>query len=70
MNLNYLSIWRKESDADLTMEKTEDEMKPEEGSEEKVEDEVEEEVKGPCSSPKAIAMTTTKAGFRFDAGSI
>ena len=67
MNLNYLIIWREESDADLRMEKTEDEMKPEEGSEEKVED---EEVEGPCSSPKAIAMTTTKAGFRFDFGSI
>ena len=69
MNLNYLSIWREESDADLRMEKTEDEMKPEGGSEEKVEDEV-EEVKGPCSSPNAIAMTTTKAGFRCDVDSI
>ena len=71
MNLNYLIVWRKESDADLKMEKTEDEMKPEEGAEEKVdknlEDEV-EEVEGPCSSPKAIAMTITKAGFRIDAG--
>jgi len=51
------------------MEKTECKMKPEEGSEEKVENEV-EEVKGPCSSPNAIAMTTTKAGFRFDVDSI
>ena len=56
------------------MENTEDEMKPEEGSEEKVddgvgekvEDKVEEEVIGPCSSPKAIAMTITKAGFRYE----
>ena len=75
MNLNYLIIWRTESDADLKMEKTEDEMKPEEGTEEKVDEKVEEEVEddaeeveGPCSSPKAIAMTITKAGFRIDAG--
>ena len=73
MNLNYLIIWRKESDADLKMEKTEDEMKPEEGTEEKLEEKVEEkiedeveEVEGPCSSPKAIAMTITKVGFRID----
>ena len=59
----------------MKMEKTEDEMKPEEGTEEKLEEKVEEEVEdeveeveGPCSSPKAIAMTITKAGFRIDAG--
>ena len=46
------------------MEKTEDEMKPEDGTEEKLEDEV-EEVEGPCSSPKAIAMTITKARFEL-----
>ena len=56
----------------MKMEKTEDGMKPEEKAldekiEEKVEEKVEDEIEGPCSSPKAIAMTITKAGFLFNA---
>ena len=52
----------------MKMEKTEEkplDEKPleEKPLEEKTEDEG-EEVEGPCSSPKAIAMTITKAGFR------
>ena len=52
----------------MKMEKTEEkplDEKPleEKPLEEKTEDE-DEEVEGPCSSPKAIAMTITKAGFQ------
>ena len=55
----------------MKMEKTEEkplEEKPHEEKplEEKVDDGAEEELEGPCSSPKAIAMTITKVGFHVD----